>query len=575
MHRFVSQLTKSSFHWRRLIKQLSTAPGHLFLRKLSRRSASTLGLLSVLALVLFGGPSGASAHEPHECPDGLPDAPAISGHLDQALITNGTLSFTDIFDAGKDLFEVVFNVCDGQGRPSTTGTGNIREPNQPAFTRISSPDSNACAGCHNQPRNGGGGDFVANVFVLAQALDPVTESISPEFSNSRNTLGMFGGGPIEMLAREMTAQLHTIRDDAIQQATANNTAVTVALQANGVSFGSLGLDPADGTLDTSAFEGVDADLIIKPFHQAGVVISLREFTDNAMNHHHGMQAEERFDLNSDKAVDFDADGVSHELTTGDITAVTIWQAALGTPGRMIPADDEARAAAGLGEELFDRIGCTACHVAEMRLESRFFSEPNPYNPAGTWSDTGQTYTFDMTEVGEGPHLERDGEGAVVRAYTDLKRHNLCDPDDRPDAIRHFCNEQLAQDRPDQGGKPGAEFFITRKLWDVGNSAPYGHVGDLTTISEAILAHGGEARATRDAFGARSSGDQAAIITFLNTLQVLPLGSERVVVEGAETETLTGAAETGVPSTTIIIGVLMALVILLSVAVVWLSRRDNQ
>jgi len=40
---------------------------------------------------------------------------------------------------------------------------------------------------------------------------------------------------------------------------------------------------------------------------------------------------------------------------------------------MIPADDEARTAAGLGEELFDRIGCTACHVAEMRLESRFFS----------------------------------------------------------------------------------------------------------------------------------------------------------------------------------------------------------
>ena len=157
-----------------IVKQLSTAPGHLFFRKLSRRSAAALGLLSVLALVLLGSPSGASAHEPHECPDGLPDAPAVSAHVEQALITNGTLSFTEIFDLGADLFEVVFNVCDGQGRPSTTGTGDKREPNQPAFTRISSPDSNACAGCHNQPRNGGGGDFVANVFVLAQALDPVT-----------------------------------------------------------------------------------------------------------------------------------------------------------------------------------------------------------------------------------------------------------------------------------------------------------------------------------------------------------------------------------------------------------------
>ena len=45
-----------------------------------------------------------------------------------------------------------------------------------------------------------------------------------------------------------------------------------------------------------ASRGVDTDLIIKPFHQAGVVLSLREFTDNAMNHHHGIRAEERFDI---------------------------------------------------------------------------------------------------------------------------------------------------------------------------------------------------------------------------------------------------------------------------------------
>jgi hypothetical protein len=60
---------------------------------------------------------------------------------------------------------------------------------------------------------------------------------------------------------------------------------------------------------------------------------------------------------------------------------------------------------------------------------------------------------------------------VVRAYTDLKRHNLCDPPERPGAIRHFCNEQLPQGRPSQDGRPGQEFFLTRKLWDAGSSAP--------------------------------------------------------------------------------------------------------
>jgi CxxC motif-containing protein (DUF1111 family) len=64
--------------------------------------------------------------------------------------------------------------------------------------------------------------------------------------------------------------------------------------------------------------------------------------------------------------------------------------------------------------------------------------------------------------------------------------------------------------------------MTRKLWDVGNSAPYGHRGDLTTITEAILVHGGEARDSRDRFAALPTADQAAVVEFLKSLQVLPL-----------------------------------------------------
>jgi len=52
-----------------------------------------------------------------------------------------------------------------------------------------------------------GGDFVANVFVLAQTKDPVTFSVAGDQSNERNTLWMFGSGAIEMVAREMTAEL--------------------------------------------------------------------------------------------------------------------------------------------------------------------------------------------------------------------------------------------------------------------------------------------------------------------------------------------------------------------------------
>lgn len=65
---------------------------------------------------------------------------------------------------------------------------------------------------------------------------------------------------------------------------------------------------------------------------------------------------------------------------------------------------------------------------------------------------------------------------------------------------------------------------------MGNTAPYGHRGDLTTITEAILHHAGEARPQRNRFIALSREEQAEIIEFLKQLQVLPNGAPREVTE---------------------------------------------
>lgn len=475
---------------------------------------------TVFFTILLGA-TGSQAHDFHVCPADFPDEPAMSGHIAQVDIVDGLYNIEELFELGRELFVAQFNICDGQGRPAATGTGDARVPDEPTFVRTSAPDSNSCAGCHNMPRAGGAGDFVANVFVLAQALDPVTESVSADLSNDRNTLGMFGAGAIEMLAREMTVHLQA-------QAAALGDGTHV-LHSKGVDFE---VEISGGTVVAS--KGVDRDLIVKPFHQAGVVASLREFTVNAMNQHHGMQAEERFDLNPDKGFksDFDLDGVDRELTVGDITAVTLFQAALGVPGRVLPASLSKRKRIARGEMIFSEVGCASCHIPEMTLENRMFVEPSPFNPPGTFSDTSQSYAFDLTRDGEKPRLERAGDDrAIVRAYTDLKRHDLCDDETSTnDPIRFFCNEQLAQGRQDEGDKPGTEFFLTRKLWDVGNSGPYGHRGDLTTLAEAILMHGGEARESRDSFVARPIEDQRAVVDFLKSLQVLPAGSARVVVD---------------------------------------------
>jgi hypothetical protein len=75
-----------------------------------------------------------------------------------------------------------------------------------------------------------------------------------------------------------------------------------------------------------------------------------------------------------------------------------------------------------------------------------------------------------------------------------------------------------------------EQFLTRKLWDVGNTAPYGHRGDLTTITEAILHHAGEGRLARERFAALSGNEQGEIVEFLKQLRILPNGSPHRIDE---------------------------------------------
>lgn len=481
------------------------------------RPARILGLLGLLSGLLVTPALAAEEPEP------IGERPAITTHVDQAAIDSGALGIGDLIRSGQHLFVARFNMLDGQGRPASTGTGAPRTPDQPAFIRTSSPDSNACAGCHIQPRSGGAGDFVANVFVLAQALDPVTFSVSPEFSNERNTLGMMGAGAIEMLAREMSTELIAIREAAKAAAADSGVSVTRDLVAKGISFGRITVRP-DGKIDPSEIEGIDWDLILKPFHQKGAVVSLREFTNNAMNHHHGMQSVERFG----EGVDADLDGVFDELTVGDITAATIYQAALDTPVQVYPDDRARRDAVKRGEAVFDQIGCTSCHVPGLPLESRYFTEPNPYNPPGNLvpGDVPQPFRFDLTRDALAPRIPRTPDGgAWVQAFTDLKRHDLND-----DEFDHFANEEVPQGTLNGFADPDdftiepeprpTRQFLTRKLWDAGNSDPYGHRGDLTTLTEAIYWHGGEARTTRDTFFDLPQGDQNAVIEFLKSLVVL-------------------------------------------------------
>jgi hypothetical protein len=216
---------------------------------------------------------------------------------------------------------------------------------------------------------------------------------------SRNPPSLFGSGAIDMLGREMTADLQAMKNTALQAARLARLPITLPLYSKGVSFGWITALP-DGSLDTRRVEGVDPDLIIKPFSLKGVVISVRQFTVSAFNQHHGMQPSER--------------------------------------------------------------------------------------------------------VGDG--VDADGDGKHHRMGSLLN------------------NERLVQE-----GVP-TDAFITRKLWGIASEPPFLHNGRATTFTEAILAHGGEAQAARDAFAALTVSDRNCVVEFLKSLRVLPAGATAVVVD---------------------------------------------
>lgn len=307
-----------------------------------------------------------------------------------------------------------------------------------------------------------------------------------------------------MVARQITNDLRRTRNSTLP-------GQSRPLRSKGISFGTLARR-ADGTWDTRRVEGLppqsllartaaeQPSLVVRPWQHSGTTVSLRELTATSLNQHHGIQATERFGVNTDP----DDDGVMNELTRADVTALTLFQATLQVPGRVIPNDREIERAVLAGEELFERIGCTTCHMPSLPLDQDgwFYSEPGPYNPAGTLQrPPANTARVDLTASSlPTPRLvpSRTSPPVVlVPAYSDFKLHDITDPVDTD-----------AKEALDVNQRPGsAAFFagnrrfLTRRLWGLASQPAHFHHGLFTTIREAVLACGRGADTTTGVRGA--------------------------------------------------------------------------
>ena len=425
------------------------------------------------------------------------------------------LELPELISVGKKLFNAAWTEQEGGGRPLTKGNGkSLSDAKSPliggrSFNRISGPDANSCAGCHSQPFgiSGGGGDFVSNVFVLGQRFDFVTfdpkdgiptkgsvdERSQPvslnNIANLRATTAMFGAGYIEMLAREITDDLQTIRDSI-------RSGESHALQSKGISYGIL-TRRSDGMWDVSKVVGLPRasiltatpqdppSLIIRPWHQAANAVSLREFSNTALNQHHGIQTTERF------GVDTDPDGDNHvnEMTRADVTALSIYQAVLQVPGRVIPKDTKIQSAINNGEKIFAQIECSGCHIPALPLGKKnwIYTEPNPYNPP-TNLRVGETEILkvDLNDSSlPQPRLKPENPNAqwlLVPAFTDFKLHDITDPK------ADFGVEPLDMNQTVWSNKfvAGNRKFLTKRLWGCANEPPYFHHGLFTTLRQAVF-----------------------------------------------------------------------------------------
>ena len=165
-------------------------------------------------------------------------------------------------------------------------------------------------------------------------------------------------------------------------------------------------------------------------------------------------------------------GNDPELVITDWDELEFWTRALAVPARRAVDDPQVQR----GARLFAEAKCAVCHVPNLRTAEAFPGFPQ-------------------------------AAGQLVHAYTDLLLHDM--------------GEGLADGRPDF--QAGPRDWRTQPLWALGLSATVNgssallHDGRARDATEAILWHGGEAEASREAFRVMPKADRAALVKFLESI----------------------------------------------------------
>lgn len=231
------------------------------------------------------------------------------------------------------------------------------------------------------------------------------------------------------------------------------------------------VDPEDRNGDgISGRLGADSRGRPARFGRKGDHATLRSFVAAAALHEMGLTS-------PDHPVEPAVTGAEHppaadpagdpELTESDIQALTDFVRYLAPVAPKVPREREVMAQVAEGDELFAAIGCTGCHVPT------FTTGDNP-----------------VRALARKP----------VRTYSDFLLHDM------GDALEGPC-----------GPGSNTREYRTEPLVGLSSRLTYLHDGRAGGILEAVLLHGGEAQAARDAFSRLDRVTQESIVQFLRTL----------------------------------------------------------
>jgi len=302
--------------------------------------------------------------------------------------------------------------------------------------------------------------------------------------------------------------------------------VTLKLESKGINYGSITGRP-DGSVDTSKVRGVDPDLRIKPFFAEGSEFSIRRFIVGALHNEMGLEASFDPDIlaassgarvvtPSGMVLDGSKDKISPppapDGQNGDeIDPAIVDHLEFYLLNYFKPAHAQQNSTTAGGRFVFEKIGCTSCHVANLVVnhDRRVADVETVYDPTnGVFNSLFATAVplFVTRHDGSGQLLKVAAGNPFLAKdiFTDFKRHNL-----GPKFYERNWDGTLQTT------------FITRPLWGVGSSAPYGHDGRSMTLDDVILRHGEEAQKSRDAYAALPKWQSDALQAFLNSLVLFP------------------------------------------------------